>query len=64
MLQYKGSAFKKYVNNAQIIIKEAMLGESMVPKGVISDYGDPANSIYSVDASRERRAEISVLIRQ
>jgi len=64
MMRYKDGAFKKYVDDKSIIIKEAHLGESMVPKGVIDSYDDPRNSIYSVDASRERRAEISVLVRQ
>ena len=64
MLRYKNEAFKKYVDNKSLILKEAMLGETTVPDGVIGDYKDPRNSIYSVDASRERRAEISVLVRQ
>jgi hypothetical protein len=64
MMRYKDGAFKKYVADKSILIKEAHLGESMVPKGVIDSYDDSRNSIYSVDASRERRAEISVLVRQ
>ncbi|WMX13429.1 MULTISPECIES: PD40 domain-containing protein [unclassified Aureispira] len=64
MMGYKNGAFKKYVNQKDLIIKEAMLGESLVPKGVSDDHKDPANSIYSVAASQERKAEISVLVRQ
>lgn len=64
MMSYKGGAFKSYVANKSLIIKEAMLGESMAPKGISDDYNDPRNSIYSVDASRERRAEISVVVEQ
>ena len=63
-MQYNQAALKKYVLNNQLIIKEAMLGETRVPAGVISDYDDPSNSIYSVDASRERRAEISIIVLQ
>lgn len=64
MMRYKDGAFKPYVKDNSLIIKEAMLGESMVPKGVSDDHKDPANSIYSVKASQERKAEISVLIQQ
>ncbi|BDS10032.1 hypothetical protein [Aureispira anguillae] len=64
MMRYKGEAFKQYVDNKSLIIKEAILGESAVPRGVSDDHKDPANSIYSVAASQERKAEISVLIRQ
>jgi hypothetical protein len=64
LMQYNQAALKKYVLNNQLIIKETMLGETRVPAGVISDYDDPSNSIYSVDASRERRAEISVIVLQ
>jgi hypothetical protein len=64
MLRYKNGAFKKYVDRKDLILTEAMLGESLVPKGVSDDHKDPANSIYSVSASQERKAEISVLIQQ
>lgn len=64
MMRYKNGAFKKYVAQKDLILREAMLGESLVPKGVSDDHKDPANSIYSVSASQERKAEISVLIQQ
>ncbi len=64
MMRYKDGAFKKYVDRKDLILTEAMLGESLVPKGVSDDHKDPSNSIYSVSASQERRAEISVLIQQ
>jgi len=64
MLRYKNGAFKKYVDQKDLILREAMLGESLVPKGVSDDHKDPANSIYSVSASQERKAEISVIIQQ
>jgi hypothetical protein len=64
MMRYKNGAFKKYVDRKDLIITEAMLGESLVPKGVSDNHKDPANSIYSVSASQERKAELSVLIRQ
>lgn len=64
MMRYKNNAFKQYIDDKSLIIKEAMLGESMAPKGVSDDHNDPANSIYSVGASQERKAEISVLKRQ
>ncbi|CAA6827433.1 MAG: Outer membrane lipoprotein omp16 precursor [uncultured Aureispira sp.] len=64
MLRYKNGAFKKYVDRKDLILTEAMLGESLAPKGISDDPKDPANSIYSVSASQERKAEISVIVEQ
>ena len=64
MMRYENGAFKKYVDRKDLILTEAMLGESLVPKGVSDNHKDPANSIYSVSASQERKAEISVLVQQ
>ena len=64
MLRYNGGALQTYLDNGQLIIKEAMLGESVAPAGISDDLTDPANSIYSTIASRERKAEISVVVLQ
>lgn len=64
MLRYKDEAFKQYVDSGALIIKEAMLGETMAPNGISDSYDDAQNSIYGIDASKERKAEISVLKRQ
>ncbi|MCH2022503.1 MAG: hypothetical protein MK207_08510 [Saprospiraceae bacterium] len=64
LLSYKNGSFKPYLQNNQLIIEELMFGETLVPKSVADSFNDPRNSIYSVAASRERKAEISYLIRQ
>jgi hypothetical protein len=64
ILDYKGGALKSYLDNGQLLIKEAMLGESAAPAGISDDPNDPANSIYGVPASKERKAEIAVVVAQ
>lgn len=64
ILRYKGGALKPYLDSGQLILKEAMLGESVAPAGISDDLNDPANSIYGTEASRERKAEISVVVEQ
>lgn len=64
ILGYKNAALKVYLDNGQLLLKEAMLGESVAPVGISDDPNDPANSIYGVDASRQRKAEISVVLQQ
>jgi len=64
MLRYKDGALRQYVDNKQLIIREALLGESVAPAEIIDAFDDPQNSIYGVDASKERKAEISVIREQ
>ena len=64
LMRYKGGALKTYVENGALDIREAMLGESVAPAGISDDPNDPANSIYGVAASRERKAELSVVLLQ
>jgi tetratricopeptide (TPR) repeat protein len=64
ILRAQNNRLQPYVNNGQLIIKEAMLGESVAPKGISDEYEDSQNSIFGLDASRERKAEISVIVEQ
>lgn len=64
LLRAQNNILQQYVDNGQLIIKEAMLGESVAPKGISDDYEDPQNSIFGIDASQERKAEISVIVAQ
>lgn len=64
ILRYKNGVLQTYLNSGQLILKEAMLGESVAPAGISDDINDPANSIYGTAASRERKAEISVVVEQ
>ncbi len=55
---WKAGAFENYLDSGQLIISEAPFGETMVSAPVSDDLKDERNSIYSVEASRERRVEI------
>ena len=55
---WKNGAFERYLKSKQLIISEAPFGETMVSSPVSDDLKDERNSIYSVEASRERRVEI------
>ncbi|MBK8955573.1 MAG: PD40 domain-containing protein [Saprospiraceae bacterium] len=54
---YKKGIFKKYIKNGQLKLSEKPFGESQAPKG-ISDQKKDLRSVYTVEASRERRVEI------
>jgi hypothetical protein len=61
ILQHKSAAFLPYINSGTFVIKELSFGETQVPAGISDRLNDPRNSIYSVEASRERRVEIVFL---
>jgi hypothetical protein len=60
---YKGGIFMKHFQKGNFSVKEVPLGESTAPRGISDRMDDPQNSIYSVEASKERRAEIIVIKR-
>jgi sRNA-binding regulator protein Hfq len=61
ILQHRAGAFLPYLKSGSFVVKELSFGETKVPSGVSDRYNDPRNSIYSVEASRERRVEIVFL---
>lgn len=61
---YKKGIFMQHFQSGAFWVHEVPLGESTAPKGISDEIDDPANSIYAVDASKERRAEIIVLRRK
>ena len=56
--QYRGGIFLQYIDNGQLILTERSFGESSAPVGISDDRSDPGKSIYSPEASFERRVEI------
>ncbi|MGB4959566.1 MAG: hypothetical protein WBO36_08825, partial [Saprospiraceae bacterium] len=48
----------KYLDNKSLTLKDVTYGESKADPNVIGKLNDRRNSIYSLDASRERRVEI------
>ncbi|MEM6723710.1 MAG: hypothetical protein AAF598_06700 [Bacteroidota bacterium] len=58
---FSDEAFMPYINNGQLQFTEVPYGEKQAPSTVEDAYDQPRLSIYSVDASRERRVEIVFL---
>lgn len=56
--RYRGGILKPYLANGQLKITERSFGEETSPSGVSDSAGDRRNSVYSPEASRERRVEI------
>lgn len=56
--QWRGGALVPYINSGQLKLTERPLGESQAPPSVSDEISDIKASIYSVDASYERRVEI------
>ncbi len=60
---YKDGIFLQYFREGRLSVSEDPLGETQAPNGISDAIEDPQNSIFSVEASRERRAEIIVVQR-
>lgn len=55
---YDQNVFMSYINSGLLKLTDVSYGEDLAPAGVIDNPGRPAESIYSTDASKERRVEI------
>lgn len=55
---YAEGIFQPYLKSGQLIISEKPFGETTASQGISDDLDDQRNSIYSVEASVERRVEI------
>lgn len=59
LAKFNNGVLKKYLTNGQLKVEESFLGEeASKEKGISDDYRDKKNSVYSVDASRERKVEV------
>ncbi|MCW5923083.1 MAG: PD40 domain-containing protein [Saprospiraceae bacterium] len=56
--KYDDGIFEQYVRSGQLKVSTLPLGESAAPPHVSDDARDKRRSVYSIEASRERRAEI------
>ncbi len=61
---YNNSVFQSYLEKGQLIISERSFGETTVAEGVNDDLENQRLSIYSVEASLERRVEIVEIKRE
>jgi hypothetical protein len=55
---YNGGVLAAFIDNGQLKIKDTSFGEDLAPAGISDQPTDKPNSIYSVEASKERRATI------
>ncbi|MBP6826710.1 MAG: tetratricopeptide repeat protein [Saprospiraceae bacterium] len=56
--KFQNGIFEAYIRNGQLKVSTLPLGESAASPGVSDDARDKRRSVFSLDASRERRAEI------
>lgn len=56
--RFQDGIFNQYIKNGQLLISELPLGEAQTPTGISDDLWDRRMSVYSVEASMERRVEI------
>ena len=59
---FQGGRLQQYIKNKQLNLKVRPLGESQAAPDVSDDSNDPQNSIYSVEASKERRVVIKDIL--
>jgi len=55
---FKGGVMAPYIDRGMLKVTEAAVGEDEAPSGISDDLNDRRNSIFSPDASWERRVEI------
>jgi len=58
LMRYSEGALRPYIQSGQLNVKEKSFGELESPEDVESAMEDERNSIFSVNASKERRVEI------
>lgn len=58
ILNYEGGIFREYVRTGKLIITDISFGEETSPKDVSDAARDKSKSVYSVQASKERRVQI------
>ncbi|MEY4903706.1 MAG: hypothetical protein RLZZ292_1521, partial [Bacteroidota bacterium] len=56
---YKGGVLAKYITDGSIKLALTTSGEDKAKSGISDDAKNKKNSVYSVDASKERRVEIT-----
>lgn len=56
--EYAGGVFQEYLEKGKLIITERSFGETTASNQVSDDLEDVRNSVYSIDAARERRVEL------
>jgi outer membrane protein OmpA-like peptidoglycan-associated protein len=55
---FNGGILKKYITNGTLNLKDVSYGDTTAKPNVVSDMKDERNSIYNINAAKERRVEI------
>lgn len=55
---FRDGVFSSYIQSGQLVFKPVTWGETQAPEGISDDLDDERQSIYSVEAAQERRADI------
>lgn len=55
---YAGGKLKPYIDSGNLKVVEVSYGEEAAPKDISDSYANRRLSVYSVEASRQRKAEI------
>ncbi len=55
---FEANVFQQFIDSGRLTFYETPFGETTAPAGISDAYDDARNSIYSVEASKERRVEI------
>lgn len=55
---FNGGMLKKYLSNGTLNLKDVSYGDTTAKPNVVADMKDERNSIYNINAAKERRVEI------
>jgi hypothetical protein len=58
---YKNGLLSKYITSYKIKFVDLPIGETEIPSGVSDDLNDPRNSIYSPEATAQRKVHIELI---
>jgi hypothetical protein len=58
IISYAGGALTPYVESGKLVVTEISFGEEIAPSGISDSYSNRRLSVYSPEASRQRKAEI------
>ncbi len=56
--RYNNGSLKKYIKEGKLSITDVSYGESLAPEWISDNINDAKRSIYSVDASKQRKVEV------
>lgn len=63
MMQYKNGLLADYLKTGQLTVTDISYGEELAPSDVVSDLNNKRLSIYSPEASKQRKVEIVKIVK-